>query len=212
LAEGGQRKGVFFLSFFLSFFFALNARSRGSRIDSGPRLSGPGVGRGRSSSGSLSGEGFFDALAIRDAIAKETGPFGGNLFVDAVEEPDEETLQGGEDGEEDLEDGDDVGVGHQEHQVSENPRETDGDVDGNVDAEFLLSIALVGLGGAGEGLVDFSTDEEEEDTVRRDDDEAGDEEAEESEEVAGDPALGVVRTRTDGTIRFGRSRDDDEDR
>jgi len=60
--------------------------------------------------------------------------------------------------------------------------------------------------------VDFTTNEEEEDTVRRDDDETGDEEAQESEQIAGDPALGVARASSNSTIRFGRSSDDDEDR
>jgi len=53
--------------------------------------------------------------------------------------------------------------------------------------------------------VDFTTNEEEEDTVRRDDDETGDEEAQESEQIAGDPALGVARASSNSTIRFGRS-------
>jgi len=54
-------------------------------------------------------------------MTEKTGPFGGNLLVDAVEQEDEETLQRSEDSEENLEDGDDVGVGHQEHKVSEHP-------------------------------------------------------------------------------------------
>jgi len=98
-------------------------------------------------------------------MTEKAGPFGGDFLVNAVEQPDEETLKRGEDGEENLEAGDDVGVGHQEHEVSEHPGETDGDIDGDIDAEFLLSIALIGFGGTSQGLVDFTTDEEEEDTV-----------------------------------------------
>jgi len=133
-------------------------------------------------------------------MAEETSPFGSDLLVDAVEEEDEESLQRSEDGEEDLENGDDVCVGHQEHEVTEHPGETDRNIDGDIDAEFLLAIALVGFGGSGQGLVDFTTNEEEEDTVRGDDDETGDEEAQETEEIAGDPALGVRGTSSDGAI------------
>jgi len=174
-------------------------------------LTRPRVGRGGTGGRGLSGERFLDALAERDAASKETGPLGGDLLVDAVEEPDEESLERGEDCEEDLEDGDDVGVGDEEHQVAKDPRETNGNVDRDVDSELLLSVALVGLGGSGEGLVDLSTDEEEEDTVGGDDDETGDEEAEEAEEVAGDPTLGIVGTGADRAVGLGGSRDDDED-
>jgi len=145
----------------------LDAGSRGSRVDSGSGIvSRSGVGRVRSASGGLGGERVFEPLAEGDAMAKEACPFGGDLLVDAVEEEDEETLQRGEDGEENLEAGDDIGVGNQEHEVTEHPGETDGNVDGNVDTEFLLAIALIGLGSSGQGLVDFTTNEEEEDTVR----------------------------------------------
>jgi len=51
-------------------------------------------------------------------MTKEASPFGSHFLVDAIEEPNEEALEGSEDGEEDLEDGDDVGIGHQEHQIS----------------------------------------------------------------------------------------------
>jgi len=175
-------------------------------------LVGSRVGRVGSVGRGLSGERILESLAERDAVTKEAGPFGSDFLVDAIEEEDEETLQGGEDGEKDLEDGDDVGVGHQEHEITEHPRETDGDVDGDVDSEFLLSIALIGFGGTGQGLVDFTTNEEEKDTVRRDDDETGDEEAKETEEIADDPALSLVGTSTDGTVGLGGSSDDDEDR
>jgi len=181
-------------------WFHLDAGSRGSRIDSGSRLVGSRVARGRSSGRGLSREGVFEPLAEGNAVSEEAGPFGGDLLVDAIEQEDEETLKRGEDGEEDLEDGDDVGVGHQEHEVSEDPGETDGNIDGDVDAEFLLAIALIGFGGTGQSLVDFTTDEEEKDTVRRDDDETGDEEAQETEEIADDPALGIAGTCADGTV------------
>jgi len=190
---------------------SLDAGRGGARVDSSSGLVGSGVGRVRSVGGGLGGERVFESLAEGDAMAKQAGPFGGDLLVDAIEEENEKALQRGEDGEENLEDGDDVGVGDQEHEVSKNPGETDRNVDGNVDAEFLLSIALIGLGSSGQGLVDFTTNEEEEDTVRRDDDETGDEEAKETEEIAGDPALGIAGASTDGTIRFSGSRDDDED-
>jgi len=191
----------------------LDAGGRRSRIDTSARLTRFGVGRTRSRSRwGLGGERFFEALASWDAFTKEASPSSSHLLVDAIEQPDEESLQRSEDGEEDLETGDNVSIGHQEHQITEDPGETDGDIDGDIDAEFLLAITLIGLRSTSESFVNFSTDEEEKDTVRGDDDETGDEEAEESPQIRNDPALGIIGTSTDSAIREGQSSDETENR
>jgi len=113
----------------------------------------------------LGGEGLLQRLAAWKALPEKTSPLGSNLLVHAVEQEDEESLKGSGDGEEDQEDGDDDIFRDEEHEVSKDPRQTDGDVDGDVDSEFLLSVALVGFGCSCEGLVDLSSNEEEEDSV-----------------------------------------------
>jgi len=110
-------------------------------------------------------------------------------------------LKGSGDGEEDQEDGDDNVLRNEEHEVTKDPRESNGDVDGHVDSQLLLSVSLVRLGGARKCLVDLSSDEEEEDSVGGDDEESGDEEGQETSQVVQDPALSSVSV-CDGTIFY----------
>jgi len=77
---------------------------------------------------------------------------------------------------------------NKEHEVTEDPRKTNGDVDGNVDTELLLSVALIGLGCTRECFVDFTTNEEEKNSIGRDDNKSGDEEGQETEEIRVDVA------------------------
>jgi len=103
-------------------------------------------------------------------------------------------LEGSDDCEKNFEDGDDVFLRHQEHQVTKHPRETNGDVDGNVHSEFLFPVSLIGFGGTSKGFVNLTTDEEEENSVRGNDEQSRNEEAKETEQIRLDPALTSVTT------------------
>jgi hypothetical protein len=149
-------------------------------------------------------------LATGEANSKESSPFGGNLLVNTVEHEDEHSLQGSEDGEENQEDGDHNGLRDEEHKVSEHPGQTDGDINRDVDSEFLLSVSLIRLGSTGESLVDFTSNEEEENTIGRDDEKTRDEESHESGQIIRDPALGIPRSTTNRTILLSSSNSNNE--
>jgi len=161
------------------------------------------VARSRSSRRSLGGPRLLEALAARNALAKQTSPLCRHLLVDAIKQENEESLEGGDNGEENKEDSDNYILRDQEHQVSKHPRQPDGDIDGDVDSELLLSIALVGFGSSGQGFVDLSTNKEEEDSVRGDDQQPGNEESQEAGKIVSDPALRLLSV-SDGAILFGR--------
>jgi len=152
----------------------------------------------------LSGPRLLQTLAARDAIAQQASPFRRHFLVHTVEQEDKESLKRGKDGKEDEEDGDDDVFRDEEHEVTKDPRESDGDVNGDVDSEFLLTISLVRFRGSSERLVDLSSDEEEEDSVGRDDQQSRDEEGQESRQIVDDPALSLSSVR-DGAVILSRS-------
>jgi len=114
---------------------------------------------------SVGGPRLFQTLAARDAITQQSCPFRRHFLVHAVEQEDEEPLEGGSDGEEDEEDSDDDIFRDEEHKVTKDPRETNRDVNGDINSQLLLTISLVRFGGSGQSFVNFSTNEEEKDSV-----------------------------------------------
>lgn len=107
--------------------------------------------------------------------AKETGPLKGHLRVHAVEQEDQNALRGCHDVEDDEEEKSRSFAGDQNFDVTEDPRQTQRDENGDVDSELLLAIPLVRLRSSGEGFCDFSSDEEEKDGVDRNGDKTRDE-------------------------------------
>jgi len=99
----------------------------------------------------------------------------------------------------------------EEHQVTKDPRKTDRHVDRNINPEFFLSIALIRLGGAGESLVDFSTDEEEQYPVTREDDKARDKESHKTREVVINKTLSFCSV-SNGPVVLRSSDSDDKGR
>jgi len=104
-----------------------------------------------------------------------------------------------------------VFFGDKEHQVPEDPRETDGHVDRNINSEFFLSISLIRFRGPSESLVDFATDEEEQDTIAREDDKTGDKESHKAREIVINKTLSS-RSVSDGPVVLRGSDSDDKGR
>lgn len=171
----------------------MSLKTRVLRLDAGSRRSRVDTTRGRTRSlgGARHcgvGDGGLEVLAERNAFAEKTSPLRSDLLVDAIEKEHKSSLCWCHDGENDEEDRDDNFLWDEEHEVTEDPRKTNGDVDGNVDTELLLSVTLIGLGRTGESFVDFTTNEEEENSIGRDNYESGDEEGQETEEIRVDVA------------------------
>jgi len=148
----------------------------------------------------LGGPRFLQRFAARNAISEKSRPFRGNLLVHAIEQEDKESLKRSGNGEEDQENGDDDVLRNEEHKVSEHPRESDGNVNGQIDSQFLLFVSLIGFGGSCEGFVNFSSDEEEEDSVGGDDEESRNEEGHETGKIVGNPALRRASSRNSSII------------
>jgi len=91
----------------------------------------------------LGGQSLFESLTERQADAKQSSVFGQYLLVHAIEDEDKDSLHGREDGEEHQEDIRDDGERKKEHQVPKDPRETNGNEDGQVNSEFFLLVSLI---------------------------------------------------------------------
>jgi len=57
--------------------------------------------------------------------------------------------------------------------VTEDPADSDGHEDGQIDTEFLFSVSLIGFGGSSESFLDFSTDQKEKDHIHRNNKDSG---------------------------------------
>jgi len=132
------------------------------------------------------------STAAREADAKQATVACRNLLVHAVRQEDEEALKRRDDREHEEEDSRSDVVRNDVHQVAENPRQTNRDEDREVDAEFLLTVALIALWCAGQRLVNLAANEEEQNGIRRQDDEARQEEGQEASQIADNVAICVA--------------------
>jgi len=80
--------------------------------------------------------------------------------------------------------------------VTENPTDSDGHEDGQVNTEFLFSVTLIGFRGSGEGLLNLSSDQEEEDDIDCDNENTRNEEGSEDCVGIGNIASSSVGTST----------------
>lgn len=87
------------------------------------------------------GESGRELLARWNTDSKQTAPTTNHLRIEHVEDEDENTLHGSEDGEENEKDIGDDREWEQKHQISEDPGETNGNKDRKIDSEFLLFLA-----------------------------------------------------------------------
>jgi len=155
-----------------------------------------------------------EGVAARAAwqFAEEAGVFGEHLLVGAVGEEDEDPLGRRHEREDDEENQLRDFFGDRGLNIAEDPADSDRDEDGQIHSEFLLSISLIGFGGASKGLLDLAPDQEEEDHVDRDDDDTRNEERPECREFVRDIASSIViaACRKEAIILEGSNNDDDD--
>jgi len=99
----------------------------------------------------------------------------------------------------------------EEHQVTEDPRETDRHVDRNINPEFFLSIPLIRFRGTSKSLVDFSTDEEEQYPVARENDKPRDKESHKTRKIIINKTLSFCSV-SDGPVVLRSSNSNDKGR
>lgn len=119
----------------------------------------------------LVGEGVAETAAWN--LAKQLSPLAANLCVDAMGQEDEDALRGRHDRENNIKDQLRHRLWDGRLNVTKDPAGSDGDEDRQIDTEFLFAVLLVGLGGAGQSLLDLTTDQIEQDGIGREDDNTG---------------------------------------
>jgi len=95
--------------------------------------------------------------------------------------------------------------------VAKDPAHTDRHEDGQINAEFLFAIALIGLGRTSERFLDLSSDEKEENDVDRDDDDAWHEESTKRHVRIDDIANSFGAAGRDGSVFLESSDNNDND-